>query len=121
MTDALLSASSVSAALSARAATVARDVADVLEARCSPAAGADETVAFLREWADSAHHGVNGHDTPLDGMAARFGLTGQEVGLVLLAGLADEHEGLATTFRSLHPQSEPRPTVGLAALLAGGS
>lgn len=121
MTDALLSASSVSAALSERAAAVARDVADVLEARCSPAARADETVAFLREWADSTDHGITGHDTPLDRMAVGFGLTGQEVGLILLAGLADEHEGLATTFRSLHPQGEPRPTVGLAALLAGGS
>mgnify|MGYP000243368256 CR=1 FL=1 len=48
-----------------------------------------------------------------------FGLSSPECDLLVLAGLPDEHEGIATTLRSMHPQSEPRPTVGLAALLLG--
>jgi hypothetical protein len=120
MSDALL-AGPVSATLSARAAIVARAIAAVLVTRCSSAAGADETVAFLHEWADSARQPTDERDTPLDLLATTFRLTEQEIQLILLAGLADEHEGLATTFRSLHPLGEPCPTPGLAALLAGGS
>ena len=47
----------------------------------------------------------------------RFGLTPEEHDLVVLAGLAEEHEGLARTFRALHPLGEPRPSVGLAGLV----
>ena len=54
---------------------------------------------------------------PLDALAGALPLNGTEVRLVLLAGLAEEHEGLAGTLRSLHPLGEPRPSVGLAALV----
>ena len=37
----------------------------------------------------------------------------------MLAGLPEEHEGLASTLRTLHPHGEPRVTAGLAALLLG--
>ena len=37
----------------------------------------------------------------------------------MLAGLAEEHEGIAATLRTLHPTGEPRPTLGLAALVLG--
>ncbi|WP_436532125.1 ATP-binding protein [Actinoplanes sp. HUAS TT8] len=53
----------------------------------------------------------------LDRLAGRLGLSGTEQGLVLLAGLADEHEGMAAIFRALHPSGEPWPTAGLAAQL----
>jgi hypothetical protein len=54
---------------------------------------------------------------PLDRLVAAYALDPSERDMLLLAGLPEEHEGLASTFRSLHPRSEPRPTVGLAAIL----
>jgi len=109
------------AGLSARAADVARRVADVVQTHCSTGSGAAETVAFLREWADSNGPGYEPQVGPLDLLAMRFDLTPEECDLVLLAGLPDEHEGVASTMRSLHPLAEPWPTVGLAALVLGGT
>ncbi|MGH7744122.1 MAG: ATP-binding protein [Candidatus Dormibacteria bacterium] len=103
--------------LSARAAQLATRLAALLEQRCSPESGAAEAVDFLRRWAMSATSIQLPGLHPLDLLATRFGLTDDEVDVLLLAGLPDEHEGLASTFRSLHPQAEPRPTAGLAALL----
>jgi hypothetical protein len=54
---------------------------------------------------------------PLDLLGERLKLSGAEVELLLLAGLAEEHEGLAAVLRTLHPRNEPRVTVGLAAQL----
>lgn len=112
-------------ALSARAAGVARAIAVVLEARCTPESGAAGAAAFLREWAGSVTGaaGESAHDGqhPLATLSRRVGLSNDECDLVLLAGLPDEHEGIATTFRSIHPQGEPHPTLGLAALLLGGT
>jgi hypothetical protein len=111
--------------LNTRAADVARLVAGVIEESCSPESGAGEAVAFLNRWADSASaRAGEGRDNglvdhPLDLLAARYGLSNRESELILLAGLPDAHEGLAATFRSFHPQGEPRPTVGLAALVFG--
>lgn len=111
----------VSADLSARAGRLARRVADVLERYCSPESGAPQAVAFLRDWADGTGEPAwPVLETPLGRLTRRFGLDDDEHDLLILAGLPEEHEGLATTFRSLHPQAEPRPTVGLAALLLGG-
>src|SRR2546421_2330521 len=84
--------------LSSRAATMACSVADVLEERCSLESGVVETAAFLREWAGTTLTGVEAPATPLHRLEARFGLTEQESDLLLLAGLPDEHEGIATTF-----------------------
>src|SRR6185369_10050890 len=111
--------------LAVRAADVARRMASVVEESCSPDSGAGEAVAFLTRWADSAVAHSSAHpvdamvDHPLDLLAARYGLSDRECELILLAGLPEEHEGLAATFRSFHPQGEPRPTVGLAALVLG--
>lgn len=109
----------VSRDLSARAANLALQLGELLEATCTPESGAHAAVAFLREWADSAGDAwmADYRPTPLDAVVDRFDLTADERDLLLLAGLPEEHEGLANTFRSLHPRSEPRPTVGLAALL----
>jgi ATPase family associated with various cellular activities (AAA) len=54
---------------------------------------------------------------PLDRLAQSLSFTPDEIELLLLAGLSDEHEGLAAVLRSLHPRGEPRATVGLAAQL----
>lgn len=54
---------------------------------------------------------------PLDRLAGSLALSPFEVDLVLLAGLAEEHEGFSDLFALLHPQGHPWPTVGLAARL----
>ncbi|MGC3992787.1 MAG: AAA family ATPase [Propionicimonas sp.] len=107
--------------LTARTVRVARQVADVVARTCSPESGAPQAVAFLRDWADAAAPAPVRSGEPLDRLATRFGLSEAELDLLVLAGLPEEHEGLASTFRSLHPLAEPRPTVGLAALLRGGT
>jgi hypothetical protein len=105
--------------LSARAAELALRVAALVEETCSPQSGATATVAFLRDWAAAAGASRPALEAPapIDRLVAYFALDDAERDLLLLAGLAEEHEGLAATFRSLHPRGEPRPTVGLAALL----
>lgn len=56
---------------------------------------------------------------PLDRLAQGLALSAEEIELLLLAGLSEEHEGLAAILRTLHPRHEPRPSVGLAAQLLG--
>ncbi|MEU6863245.1 ATP-binding protein [Streptomyces sp. NPDC046876] len=114
----------ISLALSARAAAVAVRVADLLDSLCSEEAGA-EPAAFLRDWAATAvrraRPGPGGPPpsvTPLDRLVRRYGLGVLETELVLFAGLPEEHEGLARTFRTMSPTGAPHPSVGLAALLA---
>ncbi|MER6781476.1 hypothetical protein ABT331_31845, partial [Streptomyces sp. NPDC000659] len=113
----------ISRDLSRRAAEVAVRVADLLENLCSEEAGG-ESVAFLRDWAASAAQRAAATpvahppaDTPLDRLVHRFGLGSLETELVLFAGLPEEHEGLARTFRTMHPGGAPHPSVGLAGLL----
>ncbi|MQY14610.1 ATP-dependent zinc metalloprotease FtsH [Streptomyces sp. RB5] len=106
--------------LTARAAHVALRIADLVEATCATGPAAP-TVTFLRSWAE--HTGRTGPgpadpSPPLERLRTRYGLGTVARDLLLLAGLPEEHEGLAGTFRALHPQGEPRPTLGLAALLA---
>jgi hypothetical protein len=118
----LLTAPDFSADLSARAGVMARAVAEVLEERCTPESGASDAARFLRDWAESAGMPSGASlGGPIDWLATRYSLEDDEVSLLLLAGLPEEHEGVSTTFRSLHPEGEPRPTVGLAALVQGGS
>ena len=109
------------AGLHERTAAVALRVADVIEACAADSPGADQAAGFLRAWADSVPYPPPGGDDAFGRTAAGFGLSSPECDLLVLAGLPDEHEGIATTLRSMHPQSEPRPTVGLAALLIGGA
>jgi hypothetical protein len=54
---------------------------------------------------------------PLDRLIDALGLSEVEAQLVVLAGLAEEHEGFAAVLRSLHPRGEPSPSLGLAAQL----
>ncbi|WP_255768572.1 ATP-binding protein [Pseudarthrobacter sulfonivorans] len=111
----------ISADLTARSARIARDVAAVLELHGSAASGAAEAAAFLSNWADAASVGPELVDAPLDALVSHFALSPPEVDLILLAGLAEEHEGIAATFRSLHPQGEPHPTLGIAAVVLAGA
>jgi hypothetical protein len=111
---------SVGRDLSARAGRVCRRLADVVAAAGSTAAGSDEAARFLTEWATSVSPAASLTDpplpaTPLGRVTGRLGLEPAEVDLLLLAGLTHEHEGLASTLRSLHPRALPHVTVGLAA------
>ena len=117
----------VSRRLTARAADQAVALAAVIERHSSTDAGADRTMVFLREWAGTSRPDTGptltrpSLDHPLDRVVAHFGLSPHEVDLLLLAGLAEEHEGLAGTFRALHPYAEPHLTAGLAALVLSGT
>ncbi len=53
-------------------------------------------------------------DLPLARLARLFSWDPLDAALVLLAGLPEEHEGLAAILRTLHPRGEPRASVGLA-------
>lgn len=50
---------------------------------------------------------------PLDDLALALGLDDDERLLLLLAGMADAHEGYGATFAALHPRGESRPSWGL--------
>src|SRR4051794_13748500 len=106
--------------LSREAAALVRRLADLLD-QALPDGGEHRAARqFLRTMADAASAaplGPGAEPHPLDRLATGFGLSPAEVDLVLLAGLADEHEGYSGVLRTLHPRGEPRPTAGLAAQL----
>jgi ATPase family associated with various cellular activities (AAA) len=54
---------------------------------------------------------------PLDRLAAALALGPMEVDAIVLAAMADEHEGYSSILRSLNPRNEPCATAGLAAQL----
>ncbi|MFV8752715.1 ATP-binding protein [Nannocystaceae bacterium ST9] len=57
----------------------------------------------------------------LERLARAWQLAPAELDLLALAAMPEQHEGYAGIFQSLHPRSEPRPSLGLAAqLLAPG-
>lgn len=73
--------------------------------------------APLELWSGAALSARPDGDHPIDRLATRFKLSDVEIELLLLAGMADEHEGYSAVLRSLHPRGESRPSVGLAAQL----
>ncbi|MDD9206910.1 ATP-binding protein [Georgenia sp. 10Sc9-8] len=95
-------------------ATLARRLADLLDATAGDQPGSHATGTFLRVWADNLDVPADDAASPLARLRDRMTPTPEELELLALAGLAEEHEGLASTFRELHPQGEPWPTVGLA-------
>jgi hypothetical protein len=103
--------------LSALAADIAMVLADVIAAAGSAESGAAETVGFLRSWAQTRDTTTLSEPDSLRSVVERYGLTDPECDLLLLAGLAEEHEGLAATFRAMGPLGEPWPTLGIAALV----
>src|SRR6185437_7494534 len=107
----------ISRQLTAVAADLARSVADVVEQVGGAEPASLAAARFLRDWAESAGPVLPSTGLPLDLLTGRYQLTGAERDLLLLAGLAQEHEGLSSTLRSMHPQALAYPTVGLAALV----
>lgn len=103
--------------LSALAADIAMMIADVVAAAGSAESGAAETAGFLRNWAQTRDTTALSEPDSLRSVVERYGLTDPECDLLLLAGLAEEHEGLAATFRAMGPLGEPWPTLGVAALV----
>jgi hypothetical protein len=70
----------------------------------------------LEQWREPLFERIDptaGH--PLHLLLCGFGFSPCEADLLLLAGMAEEHEGFADIFRTLHPRNQPWPTVGLAA------
>ncbi|TCO80648.1 ATPase family protein associated with various cellular activities (AAA) [Plasticicumulans lactativorans] len=67
--------------------------------------------ALARPPADGPH--------PLDRLAGALALGATDVDLLLLAGMAEVHEGYAVVLRTLHPRGEALASVGLAAHLLG--
>ncbi len=101
-------------------------LADFLSAAFpNPDGSLAQGMAFLRSAGNSATRrtGEPAESTPRWGrLVRRLNFAAADIGLLVLAGMAEEHEGFAAVFRTLHPRGEPRPSVGLAAqLLAGGS
>lgn len=99
-------------------------LAELLRNRfAEPPASIAPSIAFLEQAFQRAEAereaGPYSGDTlyPLDILTARFALSSLETDLLLLAGMAEEHEGYAEIFRSLHPCHKPFPTLGLAAQL----
>jgi ATP-dependent 26S proteasome regulatory subunit len=84
-------------------------------------------IEFLRTFAQMANGdqalaarvaaGERERAQPIGRIASAYNLAPAEIDLLLLAGMAEEHEGIASLFRTLHPRGEPRPTAGLAAQL----
>jgi hypothetical protein len=54
---------------------------------------------------------------PIDRLSSALALEAVEIHLIILAAMAEEHEGYASILRTLNPQNEPHATVGLAAQL----
>ncbi len=80
---------------------------------------ADGSRAFLEAIAAESQAVEPADDDPLARLVEAFGLDDRERELLVLAGLADEHEGYAAVLRTLHPLGEPAATAGLAARLLG--
>jgi ATPase family associated with various cellular activities (AAA) len=122
MSSATFSTTSAGGAFAARdlsygAAALANRLASFLEGLESNDPHTPDIVRFLHDYATSVRlTGPPADDSvsPLDRIARAFRLTELEVNLVYLAGLADEHEGLAQTYRSLSSSGQPWPSVSLA-------
>jgi AAA+ superfamily predicted ATPase len=114
--------STAAARLESEVAIIAGRLAEFL-AGLAPAArdALADDITFLRDIAKlaagSGRQWQAGSSTmhPLDRLIARLDLLPVEVNVLLLAALAESHEGYARVLRVLHPRGEPRPTVGLAA------
>src|SRR5438874_674715 len=107
--------------LAAGTGRIAGALADLVATLLEPADDAlAEIERFLRALAAESEQSIRrqaGAPEPLDRLATWLRLAPVEVDLLLVAGLAEEHEGCASAFRRLNPYGAPYPTVGLAARL----
>jgi hypothetical protein len=114
---------SVSTRRSREVGLLAGRLAQVLGASLPAGEGmAAEGLAFLRAMFEGAGQvGVAERrpaaSDPLDRLTEALALSPCEVDLLLLASMAEEHEGYAAVLRTLHPRGEPWASVGLAARL----
>lgn len=76
-----------------------------------------ENRALLARRRRHAHKATQGASQAFDRLSSAFKLSELEQDLLILTGLAEQHEGYADIYRSLHPASQPYPTLGLAAQL----
>jgi hypothetical protein len=107
----------ISRQLTAVSADLARSIAEVIAQSAGGDQASASAISFLRDWADSAGPVLPAAGLPLDLLTEHYRLVSAERDLILLAGLAQEHEGLSGTLRSMHPQALAHPSVGLAALV----
>jgi hypothetical protein len=118
MPEALLAPIELSATLAARTARMSGRLADLLGAL----GGSDDAMLvpverFLRSMAAEVPETDGARPQPLDRLAGMLGLAPVEVDLIVLAGLAEEHEGFSAAFRRVSAVGDPYATVGLAAQL----
>lgn len=73
--------------------------------------------APLESWTGNPLDFHSNRTDPIDHLARHFNFAAIDVELLLLAAMADEHEGYSAVLRSLHPRGESRATAGLAAQL----
>ncbi|MBK7823654.1 ATP-binding protein [Nannocystis sp.] len=99
--------------LAARIAVLANRLAD----RLAGAALGTPANEFLARIAAEQRALPPAPNPELARLVARLGLDSRDIDILVLAGLAEEHEGFASLFAQLHPRSDPYPTVALAAQL----
>lgn len=109
--------------LAHRLAAMAGKMGDLL-ARIAPQTDGDNRREFLAavggQYLDEAGTQAPAHDSGVEALIRltdAFVLSAIDLDLIVLAGLADEHEGFCHVLRTLHPRGEPRPTVALATQL----
>lgn len=72
----------------------------------------------LEHWHSDCRTRIADHpDSSLWQLISRLKLQLPQIDMLLIAGLTEEHEGFADIFRTLHPENQPLPTIGLAAQL----
>ncbi|MBB5019146.1 hypothetical protein HNQ59_002444 [Chitinivorax tropicus] len=105
-------------------AAVGQRLASVLDQAALQDEQTQQTLAFLHghwqqamAWHPTAGE-VGGTGSLLDRLCRQLKLSADERLLLILAGMAEEHEGFVASFVGLHPRGEPFPTVGLFARLA---
>ncbi len=100
------------------AARLGQRIADRLRAEAGDEAEAEATwgrvLHFLsQQWTRAQLLGCAAARQPLDDLSQVLNLNDDERTLLLLAGMADAHEGYGAAFAALHPRGESRPTWGL--------
>lgn len=98
------------------AAHLGQRIAERLRAEAGDEAEATwgRVLHFLSQhWTRAQLLGSAAAQRPLDVLSHALNLNDDERTLLLLAGMADAHEGYGAAFAALHPRGESRPTWGL--------
>lgn len=101
-----------------RVGCMAQRLAELLEGLPSTAERLPTGLPFLRALADDAAQNPPEAVSPrIVRLRRDLGVSADELDLVVLAGLPEEHEGMASLLSVLHPRGEPYATPGLASQL----